>query len=216
MTRRRGNTKIHVIVDGLGQTGGMEKVTENRQTTIGRRQHRELLSQTGIWRNWDMIKIFLVAASLLAGVLQLKNMADRIFFSKERRMLKKELERFQWLLKITNELLCLNISQKHWYQPLERKGYQNVAVYGMGELGIRLAEDIILNSSMKLLYGLDQNAHQLSLVCSVYQLEEIYDLPKPDIIVLTAHSTDDNLKRSIVDASGCEVLKIEEVIHAVR
>jgi len=216
MTRRGGNTKIYTIVDGLGQTGGMEKVTENRQTTIGRRQHRELLRQTGIWRNWDMIKIFLVAASLLAGVLQLKNMADRIFFSKERRMLKKELERFQWLLKITNELLCLNISQKHWYQPLERKGYQNVAVYGMGELGIRLAEDIILNSSMKLLYGLDQNAHQLSLVCPVYQLEEIYDLPKPDIIVLTAHSTDDILKRSSGDASGCEVLKIEEVIHAVR
>lgn len=191
-------------------------MTGNGQMTTRKRQHRELLSQTGIWQNGNMIKIFLVAASFLTVVLQLKNMVDRTFFFKERRMLKKELERFQWLLKITNELLCLNISQKHWYQPLERKGYQNVAVYGMGELGIRLVEDIMLNSSMKLLYGLDQNAHQLSLVCPVYQLEEIYDLPKPDIIVLAAYSTDDSLKRSIADVSGCEVLKIEEAIHAVR
>lgn len=162
------------------------------------------------------MRFFFVVFVILIIMLIAKILVDRKFFLKERRMLKKDLERSQWLLKVTNELLCLLISQKHWYQYLHERGYASVAIYGMGELGIRLSEDIILNDSIKLLYGMDINARAISFVVPVYTLNEVRSLPKPDVVVLTTYCIDDNLKSLIENETGCEVLYIEEIMNAIR
>lgn len=163
-----------------------------------------------------MIKIVFTILAALDLFLLFKKVLDRKIFIRERHLLKKDLMRFQWLLKVTNELLYLSISQKHWYQPLVEKGSKSIAIYGMGELGMRLSEDLILNGSIEFLYGLDINAHAISYVRPVYKLDEIHDLPKPDIIVLTTYCTTDNLKNLIVNETGCEVMCIEEIVNAIR
>lgn len=160
---------------------------------------------------------FILMGATIIIVIEFAMMSIRKkYLKRENRMLKYDLERSQWLAKVVNEILSLHISKKSFVSFLWDCGYKNIVLYGMGELGIRLSEEILLNSSINILYGLDRNAAAISYVFPVYTLNEVSRLPKPDVIILTTYCVNDSLKDLITEETGCRVIGIEEIIDAIR
>lgn len=136
-----------------------------------------------------------------------------LILKKERHELKKDLRRMHKLFSIADRWLLLEISGDKIGKKIERKGYKTAAVYGMGELGIRLIEELKQNTSVEVLYGIDRNAERISTYLPVYRLEDIHKHPHPELVVITAYGIDEGLKDNIRDAVGCDVMIIEEFIN---
>lgn len=132
---------------------------------------------------------------------------------KERHELKKDLRRMHKLFSIANYWLLLDIGGDKLGMKIEKKGYQTVAIYGMGELGIRFIEELKLNTSVNVLYGIDRNADRISTYIPVYKLEDIQKKQSPELVIITAYGIDEWLKDNIRKAVGCDIVSIEELIN---
>ncbi len=132
---------------------------------------------------------------------------------KEQHELKKDLRRMHKLFSIADRWILLELSGEKLGRKIEKKGYHTTAIYGMGELGIRFIEELKLNTSVKVLYGIDRNADRISTYIPVYRLEDIQKQQRPELVVITAYGADEGLKENIRNAVGCDVISIEELIN---
>lgn len=132
---------------------------------------------------------------------------------KERHELKKDLRRMHKLFSIADRWLLLEISRDKLGRKIEKKGYRTAAIYGMGELGLRFIEELKLNTSVDVLYGIDRNADRISTYIPVYRLEDIQKQQRPELVVVTAYGIDEGFKDHIRNVAGCDVISIEELIN---
>lgn len=135
-------------------------------------------------------------------------------------MAKQELERekagvkrMSGLLALANRIIRANSQGKTMSGEIEKLGIRTVAVYGMGEIGERLMEDILLNSSVELLYGIDVKAAELlNMAVPVYTLQQAAGMEKPDLVILTVLGSSDSLREEIQEKMSCEVMMIGELL----
>ena len=106
---------------------------------------------------------------------------------------KKNLKRMQQLYATANKWMRLELCKKDFSKILIKRGYKTAVIYGMGELGQRLLEKLELCNGIHVLYGIDQNADNISTIIPVYQLEKALRLNAPDVVILTMYSKDDSL-----------------------
>lgn len=116
------------------------------------------------------------------------------------------------LLMLANRIIRANIQGKAISSKLEELGITSVAIYGMGEIGERAMEDILSNSSVRLLYGMDIKASELYMAVPVYTLQQAVGMEKPDLILLTALDGSGKLKKEIQEKMSCEVMTIGELL----
>lgn len=126
---------------------------------------------------------------------------------------KKNLKRLQRLYATANKWLRLELCKKDFSKILEKRGYKTVVIYGMGELGQRLLEKLELCNSIHVLYGIDQNADQISAIIPVYQLEKALQLNAPDVVILTMYSKDDSLTDKLQKTFMCPIWNLEELLN---
>lgn len=91
--------------------------------------------------------------------------------------------------------------------------YENIAVYGMGELANRLSEDLA-GSGIRIVYGIDRDAG-----CSIARIRDVYSpqdvLPEADMVVVTPYYAFDSIKRSLAGKVKCPVISIEEIVWSI-
>lgn len=92
-------------------------------------------------------------------------------------------------------------------------GYGHIAIYGMGDLGIRLAEDLE-GGSVCVDYGIDRD-----ISCSIARIEEVYtpedELPDTDTIVVTPYAVFEEIKKNLENKVNCPIISLEEVVWSV-
>lgn len=107
----------------------------------------------------------------------------------------------QWI-KIRNKGIRLQ-------QFFDERGYKEIAIYGMGELGNRLYEELE-NSDIKVLYGIDKSAQSIFSDLEVKSLDD--DLDEVDVVVVTAVFAYEQIKEEISDRFSCKVISLEDVV----
>lgn len=137
------------------------------------------------------------------------------FFCITRKELEREkagVKKMGGVLALANQIIRANSRGKTISGNIEELGIRTVAIYGMGEIGERMMEDILLNSSVKLLYGIDVKASELYMAVPVYTLDQAAGMEKPDLILLTVGGGSDSLKKEIREKMSCEVMTIGELL----
>lgn len=125
---------------------------------------------------------------------------------------KADVKRMGGVLALANQIIRANTQGKTISRKIEERGITSMAIYGMGEIGERLMEDILLNSSVRLLYGIDIKAAELYMAVPVYTLEQAAGMEKPDLILLTVGGGSDSLRKEIREKMSCEVMTIGELL----
>ena len=91
-------------------------------------------------------------------------------------------------------------------------GYSNVAIYGMGYLGIRLLEELKM-SPIEVVFCIDRDAKNMECEIPIYEFHEVEcSIGKADIIVITALSGYDEIERKIHNQYDIPVVSIKDVI----
>ena len=95
--------------------------------------------------------------------------------------------------------------------------YKTVSIYGMGEIGNRLYEELKDSSKIEVKYGIDNNALDTYSELEVLSLEEYTDLAADDIdvIVVTATFAFDDIKKSLSELLDCNIISSEDVVYGV-
>jgi len=90
--------------------------------------------------------------------------------------------------------------------------YKNIAVYGMGELGNRLIEEL-RSSDISVRYGIDKKAQ------SVYSEVEVKGVDSKienvDVIVVTAVFAFEEIKNELSKVTDTPIVSLEEVIYEI-
>lgn len=116
-----------------------------------------------------------------------------------------------------------NLLLQHWIEALYlghrvadyfiEEGYQNIAIYGMGDLANRLMDDFN-KSSLNVVYGIDQD-----VAGTVCKIENIYspdmELPCVDAIVITPFYVFDEIYSLLKKRTSAKIISIEEVIWSL-
>lgn len=91
-------------------------------------------------------------------------------------------------------------------------GYKKVAIYGMTELGWRLNEELA-NSSIEITCAIDKNAD--NIFCEIPIFHPNDELPKTDVIVVTAISAFEEICNFLNTKTDCDIVSLEEVIMSI-
>lgn len=99
---------------------------------------------------------------------------------------------------------------------LQDKKIQNIAIYGMGALGVLVYEELQENITIKNLYGIDKGNPKLPIYIKCYRPYEVTEKLKPDMIIVTVLWDFDTIASELKRDFKAEIYSIEEVIDEIE
>ncbi len=159
-----------------------------------------------------MIKVLIAICILLAALciyLYLMVIGKNRVFD----ILKKDYDRILGINELAYQMILIDVERHPLRDMIQKINPGSIAVYGMGELGERIIDDLLMNTSINVLYGMDKNACDKKMIIPVYTLEEAKENEKPDMILLTTFTNDDKLKKLIEKEMNTKVYSLEEIIY---
>lgn len=147
----------------------------------------------------------MTGAAATYGVLQLCKSTQRDNMGKA--------YKFKSYYNMLNLWLAAKNSGKNLEEYFAENGYRTVALYGMGEMGVRLEEEL-RNSAIEIKYGIDKNGKSPFDTMPVYSMND-ENLPEVDAIVVTAVFAFEEIKRQLEEKVQCPVLSLADVVEGV-
>lgn len=136
------------------------------------------------------------------GVICMKNRSETKLLGK--------VEKFKGYYYLLNQWLILKQEGKSLEQYFVDNGYKTVAVYGMGEMGNRLCEELKESRKVKIEYVIDRNTDTYSEVRMFGMGEK---LPVVDVIVVTATFAFDEIREELAEKLDVPVISLNDVVY---
>lgn len=93
---------------------------------------------------------------------------------------------------------------------LEAKGMRQIAIYGMGDVGQRLYDELE-NSAVEVRYAIDRRAKQIASTVSIIDVDGIYEIV--DAVIVTSVFDFEEIKQILTVKVDCPVVSLEEIIY---
>lgn len=145
--------------------------------------------------------LFGVSLGYAGGVMLNKKAADKQ---------KKHVDKFKLYYKILNQWMIFLHQGKKIDGYFIQRNYKKIAIYGMGELGNRLYEELE-NSNVEIAYVIDQEASSVFAEVEAREPDEV--LEEVDAIIVTAVFDFDAIAEELSNKLSCPVISLEEVIE---
>lgn len=115
--------------------------------------------------------------------------------------------------KLFNQWIINDINHKTLSEYLKKKGYNVVGIYGVGDVGKRIIDDL-LYSDITVKYAIDINASNLYYKdIDIFKPSEI--LPESDAIIISAIYCFDDIQKRILKGTKTPLISIEEIIYNI-
>lgn len=92
-------------------------------------------------------------------------------------------------------------------------GYKNIAIYGMGEMGNRLYDEL-KDTSVNVAYGIDKNPGECYSDLEIFEISG--NLPDVDAIIVTAVFAYEDIKKDIEAIVKCPIISLEDIVYECR
>ncbi len=96
---------------------------------------------------------------------------------------------------------------------LKSRGYSKIVIYGMSDIGNCLVSEIKKGCNCEILYTIDQGNPKLYYNVPCYKLKDLWNLEKPDIIVVTIPYLYDQIKDDITRIGDYMTISITELVY---
>ena len=148
--------------------------------------------------------IFLIIISFFAFLLCLQQ--------KYIKKLKLRARKERGLFFLMNQWIGLKQDNQQIETYFQKNNYQRIAVYGMGFVGMRLIKEL-RNTKLNIIYGIDQNAANISSDLKLLTLED--ELPEVDVIIVTVLGSFQEIYDKLSTKIKCDIVAIEDIINEV-
>ncbi len=102
-------------------------------------------------------------------------------------------------------------SGKHIYEALD-KDAESVAIYGMGDIGRIVFNDLISSNEFSVPYCIDNRAKMVDLGVDCVRLSDLSEREKPDIVIVTVPGDFDVIRKSILKVFNTKVISVMDLI----
>ncbi len=92
----------------------------------------------------------------------------------------------------------------------EKKQYYKIAIYGMGELGIKLYDEL-KNSNIEVVCAIDKGEAYENIEIDVMNVGE--KIPDVDVVVVTPAFAYHSIEEELLDYLDCPIISIEDVVY---
>lgn len=124
----------------------------------------------------------------------------------------EKIDKFKSYYNMLNQWLILKQEGKSLEQYFIENGYKTVAIYGMGEMGNRLYDEL-KDSSIELKYAVDQNAANTYSELEVFEKED--DFEDVDVMIVTAIFAFDEIEEQLNSKVDFPIISLEDVVYGV-
>lgn len=122
------------------------------------------------------------------------------------------INKFKNYFDVTNQWIELKNAGRGLEEYFEKNGWHHIAVYGMGELGNRLVEEL-KNSKIVIEYAIDKRSDMVFSEVELKEMDE--ELPKVDAIVVTPFFDYDKIEETLMEIVDYPIVSIEEVVFSL-
>ncbi len=157
--------------------------------------------------NKGVTAILSLVAGAAAGVAISSSISGKIIHEKA-----EKVDKFKSYYYILNQWLLLKQQGNDLTKYFHDQGYKSIAIYGMGEMGNRLYEEL-RGTDIQVKYAIDKNAAKTYSELDVFDLEE--QLEPVDAIIVTAVFAFDDIEKEISEVVDYPVISLEDVVFAV-
>lgn len=123
-------------------------------------------------------------------------------------------ERLRSYYDLTNRWILLKNEGKKLSEYFINNNYKNIAIYGMGELGLRLYEELN-DTSIHVMYGIDYSSGRKVSDLPVYYLKELNNVNDVEAIVVTPVFDYDNIRDSLINITNKPIISLNDVIFSL-
>lgn len=124
--------------------------------------------------------------------------------------------------KMSDKHLALFLMMNRWVEVKQdgkdladyfrRKGYKNIAIYGMSYAGERLLHEL-KGSDIQVKCGIDQKADEIYSEVDMITLDE--EIPQVDVIIVTSIYFFDEIKEKLEALTDAPLISLEDVLYEV-
>lgn len=140
----------------------------------------------------------------IAGIIAEKNMVKKTIKQKDEKIYK-----FKGYYSLLNQWLSIKQSGRGLEEYFIANGYKTIAIYGMGELGLRLYEELKNSKEVEIKYAVDQGA----ALCEELEILGLDDsLPEVDVIVVTATFVFEEIAKMLREKTEGEIISLDDII----
>lgn len=126
--------------------------------------------------------------------------------------LKLQARKERGLFFLMNQWIGLKQDNQQIETYFQKNNYQRIAVYGIGFVGMRLIKEL-RNTNLNIIYGIDQNAANISSDLKLLTLED--ELPEVDVIIVTVLGSFQEIYDKLSTKIRCDIVAIEDIINEV-
>ena len=143
---------------------------------------------------------------LVAGGISVGKLYKKIVGNRE-----EKIDKFKRYYNMLNQWLILSQQNKPLSQYFIDSGYRSIAIYGMGEMGQRLYDEL-KDSEIEMKYVIDREEN-------IYTPIEIHDpesvIDGVDVVVVTAVFDYERIIEKLADKASCPIISLEDVIFSI-
>lgn len=141
---------------------------------------------------------------LLAG-MRMGGKSDKVAYKE----LRDRLAKFEDYFAITNKWLKNRNQNKSVSAYFEKNHFQKIAIYGMGEMGKRLYEELQLDG-VDVEFVMDRRAQRLDPHLKVCSIDD--EIPSVDVIVITPTFDYEAIEQALREKTECKIVSIKDVV----
>lgn len=121
-------------------------------------------------------------------------------------------DKFRLYYNTLNQWLILKQKNRNLSEYFKEKNYSRIAIYGLGELGNRLIEEL-MDTEIEVAYGVDKNIDNTFCGINAYTLEDIDNASKDiDVFVVTPIFAFDEVSDMLRGKVNCDIVSLEDII----
>lgn len=124
----------------------------------------------------------------------------------------QKVDKFKGYYNMLNQWLILKQEGKSLAEYFKANEYKSVAIYGMGEMGNRLYDEL-KDTDIEVKYAVDQDAASTYSELDVIDRED--DFAEVDVMVVTATFAFDEIERILSDKAGFPIISLEDVVYEI-
>lgn len=123
-----------------------------------------------------------------------------------------KVDKFKGYYNMLNQWLTLKQEGKSLVEYFKQNDYKTVAIYGMGEMGNRLYDEL-KGSDIEVKYAVDKEA--ASTYSELYVKEMDDDFEAVDVMVVTATFAFDDIENEISEKVDFPIVSLEDVVYEI-
>ncbi|RDU22806.1 hypothetical protein [Anaerosacchariphilus polymeriproducens] len=151
------------------------------------------------------VAILSTVLGAVAGAATSKVISDKTINQKA-----EKVDKFKSYYNMLNQWLLIKQEGKSLESWFIENEYKTVAIYGMGEMGNRLYDELN-NTSINVKYGIDKNAGATYSDLEVCSLDDC--LEEVDVVIVTAIFAFDEIEEEIGDIILAPIVSLEDVVY---